>query len=139
MDFSALSQLGLPGWAISVAALVFILERVGVFAKLYELAHGQQDHQNKMSEQRENYRNLQDSWQNERFADFLANSIDFLQVQVMKRLDKFDERLDQHDRTTTQTKDVLTTIYRELSHLQEIVSGRLDEAEKIATRNGTGD
>lgn len=110
----ALQQLGLPGWFLIIASSVAILHYTGIIKLLGERVADQQEHIQSAEEKREQYRRLQDSWQQDRISTLLEENESFIRERIWEKLTEIEMGVRKLDMTVAQTRDTLGAVYREI-------------------------
>ena len=128
-----LADIGLPGWVLITAALIFILRQVGLLQWLTERITDTQEHTQKREDQQANFEQLQMSWQSDRLATILEENESFIRERVWGKLDRIDkaieERLYRLEMTLAQLRDTLTVVGREIYELKRLIGKRKDDDE----------
>lgn len=122
MDLSALKNLGLPEWLLIIAALVFILERVGLFKYVYSRLADTSEHK-QQSEDRQT-EHLQKS-QSDALSSSLSIAnrvIDHIIETSNSRMGKIEERQGQIIGILRKVEGQQTITNRDWSKMEEILS-----------------
>lgn len=126
-----LSDIGLPGWFIIIAAFIFILNQVGILKWMGERWADTQEHSQSQEDKESQYRRLQDSWQQDRLSTLLEENESFIRERVWGKMDKVDkaieERLYRFEMTLAQLRDTLAIIGREIYELKRILKDKSEE------------
>ena len=121
----ALQDVGLPGWVLIVAAIIFILRQFGLLQWLTERITDTQEHAQGRQDKQADFERLQQSWQSERLSTILEETESFIRERVWVKLDKIDkaieERLYRLEMTLSQLRDTLAIMGREIYELKRLV------------------
>ena len=124
----ALQDVGLPGWVLIFAALIFILRQFGLLQWLTERITDTQEHAQTREDRQAEFERLQVSWQSERLATILEENESFIRERVWGKLDKIDkaieERLYRLEMTLSQLRDTLAITGRELYEIKRAITKR---------------
>lgn len=115
----ALESVGLPGWVLIIAALVWTLKQFGALDWVFGRIADAQEHYQSSESQQANFERLQISWQQERLSTILEENESFIRESISKKLDAIDGKIYRQEMTIAQLRDTLAIIGRELYELKK--------------------
>lgn len=132
-----LSQLGLPGWLMSIAALVIILHYVGIIKWFSDQWSDKQEHTQRIETEQAHYDILQASWREDKLATILEEESSFIRDKIDRKLDRVEGKLDKEvsdklyrfEMTIAQLRDTITVLSREAYELRKLLQECLKNAE----------
>lgn len=136
----ALQDVGLPGWVVIIAALLFALRQFGLLQWLTERITDTQEHAQGRQDKQAEFERLQASWQSDRIATILEENESFIRERVWGKLDKIDkaieERLYRLEMTLAQLRDTLAVTGREIYELKRVVTRLKSDPASSQENNG---
>jgi hypothetical protein len=124
-----LESVGLPGWVLIIASMVFIAKQVGALDWAFNRLADAQEHHQGSEAQQANFERLQISWQQERLSTILEENESFIRESISKKLDAIDSKIYRLEMTMAQHRDTLAVIGREVYELKRELQAREDEPE----------
>lgn len=109
-----LERLGLPGWLMSIAAVIIILHYTGVIKWTTDRLADRQEHSQSSEDRQRNYAALQESWREDRLATLLEETESFIREQVFKQLEEIGKTQYRFEMTLSQYRAVMEVNGREI-------------------------
>lgn len=130
-----LSKIGLPGWLVSIAAIIIIFHYTGLIKWLTERYTDSQEHSQDIEKERAHYGILQSSWREDKIGALLEEESSFIRDKIDKKLDRVESKIDKEiadklyrfEMTISQLRDTIAVLGREAYELRKLLKDCLND------------